>query len=46
MDDFPSVGSGFSWLELLSSVDTNVAQQPDGFPCIQNTSCLPEPVDG
>lgn len=46
MDDFPSFNSGFSRLELLSSVETKVAQQPDGFPCMQNTSCLPEPVDG
>lgn len=47
MDDFPSAESGVSWLELLSSADTRVAQQPDGLPCMQYTSCcLPEPVDG
>lgn len=46
IDDFPSAGSGFSWLELPSSADTKVAQQPDGLPCMQYTSCLPEPVDG
>jgi hypothetical protein len=46
MDDFPSVKSGFSWLEFLSSADTKVAQQPDGLPCMQYTSCLPELLDG
>jgi hypothetical protein len=44
IDDFPSIGSGVSWLELLSSADTNVAQQPDGLPCMQYT--LPELFDG